>query len=122
MRHPRVHQGSTQDPRTRFHLSQASVSGRRYNDGADTGGNNKENLPPCAPVSYIPNIPNSLLFYPIYVKNPAYRGPCNNNNFTPGCEQRVILTPFIKYSTDYTHMFGTLGEGQEIWSLTVTSQ
>ena len=88
-------------------------------DGADTNGNNKENQPPRAPVSYIPNIPDSLLFYPVYVKNPAYRGPHQDNDFTPGREQRVILAPFIKYSTDYTQVFGTLGEGQEVRSLAV---
>ena len=88
-------------------------------DSADNSGDNKENQPPCAPVGYIPNIPNSLLFYPIYVKNPAYRGPCQDNDFTPGREQQVILAPYIKYSTDYTHVFGTLGEGQEVQSLAV---
>ena len=88
-------------------------------DGADNSSNNKENQLLCPPISYIPNIPNSLLFYPIYVKNPAYRGPRQDNNFTPGREQQVILAPFIKYSTNYAHIFGTLGEGQEVWSLVV---
>ena len=86
---------------------------------SNNSGNNKENQPPCAPVSFIPNILDSLLFYPIYVRNPAYHGPRDDNNFTPGCEQQVILAPFIKYSTDYTHVFSTLGEGQEVRSLSV---
>ena len=89
-----------------------------YNRG-DDDTDNKENQPPRAPVSYIPNIADSLYFYPIYVRNPAYRRPRNNNDFTPGREQRVILAPFIKYSTDYTHVFGTLGEGHEVRSLPV---
>ena len=46
-------------------------------------------------------------------------GPLEDNDFTPGREQRVILAPFIKYSTDYTHVFGTLGEGQEVQLLPV---
>ena len=63
--------------------------------------------------------PDSLLFYPIYVKNPAYHRPRQDNNFTPGQEQWVILALFIKYSTNYTHVFGTLGEDQEVRSLAV---
>ena len=88
-------------------------------DSADNSGDNKENQLPCPPISFIPNIQDSLLFYPIYVKNPAYRGPHQDNNFTPGHEQQVVLAPFIKYSTNYTHVFGTLGEGQEVQSLAV---
>ena len=87
--------------------------------GADTITNNKENQPPRPPIGFIPNTADSLYFYPIYVRNPAYRGSCNDNDFTPGREQRVILAPFIKYSTDYTHVFGTLGEGHEQRSLPV---
>ena len=86
---------------------------------SNNSGDNKENQPPRPPVGYIPNITDSLYFYPIYVRNPAYRGPHNDNDFTPGREQRVILAPFIKYSTNYTHVFGTLGEGQEVRSLAV---
>ena len=68
-------------------------------------GDNKENQPPRPPVGHIPNIIESLYFYPIYVRNPAYRGPLEDNDFTPGREQRVILALFIKYSTDYTQVF-----------------
>ena len=86
---------------------------------SNNSSDNKENQPPRPPVGFIPNILDSLLFYPIYIRNPAYHRPCDDNDFTPGREQRVILAPFIKYSTDYTHVFGTLGEGQEIRSLAV---
>ena len=88
-------------------------------DGTDNSGDNKETQPLHPPISFIPNIPDSLLFYPIYVKNTAYRRPCQDHDFTSGCEHRVILAPFIKYSTDYTHVFGTLGEDQEVWWLVV---
>ena len=68
---------------------------------SNNSGDNKENKPPRAPIGYIPNTIDSLLFYPIYVRNPAYHRPRDDNDFTPGREQQVILAPFIKYSTDY---------------------
>jgi len=67
-----------------------------------------------APVGYIPNDPLGRMFYPIYVKNPDYR-PTQR-----GYEgRRLRLAPYIKYSPEYTMVFGTNGKGQEIRSTPV---
>jgi len=67
-----------------------------------------------APVGFIPNDPLGCMFYPIYIKNPNY---CPMRNGHEG--RRLCLAPYIKYSPDYTMVFGTNGKGQEIWSTPV---
>ncbi len=67
-----------------------------------------------APVGYIPNDPLGRMFYPIYVKNPNYRPTQRGHE-----GRRLRLAPYIKYSPDYTMVFGTNGKGQEIRSTPV---
>jgi len=67
-----------------------------------------------APVGYIPNDPLGHMFYPIYVKNPNYRPTRQGQE-----GRRLHLAPYIKYSPDYTMVFGTNGKGQEIRSTSV---
>src|SRR6266702_3435109 len=67
-----------------------------------------------APVGFIPNDPLGHMFYPIYVKNPAYRPTRSGHE-----GRRLHLAPYIKYSLDYTMVFGTNGKGQEIRSTPV---
>ena len=67
-----------------------------------------------APVGFIPNDPLGRMFYPIYVKNPAYRPMRNGHE-----GRRLRLAPYIKYSPDYTMVFGTNGKGHEIRSTPV---
>jgi hypothetical protein len=64
-----------------------------------------------APVGYIPNIPDSKHFYPIYVTTKKYR--------KEGTGPRIVIAPFIKYDPDYTYVFGTEGEGCEIRNVPV---
>jgi len=64
-----------------------------------------------APVGFIPNDPLGRMFYPIYVKNPAY---CPTRSGYEG--RRLRLAPYIKYSPDYMMVFGTNGKGHEIRS------
>ncbi len=64
-----------------------------------------------APVGYIPNDPLGHMFYPIYIKNPNYH-PMHHGQEG----RRLRLAPYIKYSPDYTMVFGTNGKGQEICS------
>jgi len=67
-----------------------------------------------APVGFIPNDPLGRMFYPIYVKNPAYRPTRSGHE-----GRRLRLAPYIKYSLDYTMVFGTNGKGHEIRSTPV---
>ncbi len=67
-----------------------------------------------APVGFIPNDPLGRMFYPIYVKNPAY---CPTRSGHEG--RRLRLAPYIKYALDYTMVFGTNGKGHEIRSTPV---
>ncbi len=67
-----------------------------------------------APVGFIPNDPLGRMFYPIYVKNPAYRPTRSGHE-----GRRLRLAPYIKYSPDYTMVFGTNGKGHEIRSTPV---
>ncbi len=64
-----------------------------------------------APVGYIPNDPLGHMFYPIYVKNPAYHPTRQGHK-----GRRLQLAPYIKYAPDYTMVFGTNSKGQEIRS------
>ncbi len=64
-----------------------------------------------APVGYIPNDPLGCMFYPIYIKNPHYRPTHQGHE-----GRRLRLAPYIKYSPDYTMVFGTNSKGQEIRS------
>jgi len=66
------------------------------------------------PVGFIPNDPLGHMFYPIYVKNPAYRPTRSGHE-----GRRLRLAPYIKYSPDYTMVFGTNGKGHEIRSTPV---
>src|SRR6266702_4444156 len=66
------------------------------------------------PVGFIPNDPLGCMFYPIYVKNPAYRPTRSGHK-----GRRLRLAPYIKYSPDYTMVFGTNGRGHEIRSTPV---
>ena len=67
-----------------------------------------------APVGFIPNDPLGRMFYPIYIKNPDYRPTRQGHK-----GRRLCLAPYIKYSPDYTMVFGTNGKGQEIRSTPV---
>ncbi len=54
------------------------------------------------------------MFYPICIKNPNYHPTRNGHE-----GRRLHLAPYIKYSLDYTMVFGTNGKGQEIQSTPV---
>ena len=56
----------------------------------------KENQPLIPPPGYITNNPKYPFYYRIYVRNPLYRP--NQGDWT---HERLIVAPFIKYSTDY---------------------
>ncbi len=64
-----------------------------------------------APVGFIPNDPLGRMFYPIYVKNPAYHPTRSGHE-----GRRLCLAPYIKYLLDYTMVFGTNSKGHEIRS------
>ena len=73
-----------------------------------------ENQPLILPPGYITNNPEHPFYYRIYVRNPAYRA--NQGDWT---QERLIVAPFIKYSTDYTHVTGSAGRGLETRSCPV---
>ena len=54
---------------------------------------------------------DSQFFYPIYIKNLLHNGNTR--------EDKYILTPFSKYTLDYTQVHGTQGTGCEIRTLPV---
>ena len=75
-----------------------------------------EQAPPAVdlsvpPLGYIRNDMDSRFFYPIYIKNQLH-------NSSSG-EDKYILAPFIKYTSDYTQVHGTQGTGCEICTLPV---
>ena len=75
---------------------------------------NKENQPPHHPPGFITNNPDHPFYYRIYVRNPLYRA--NEGDWT---HKRLIVAPYIKYSTDYTHVTGSAGEGTQTCSCPV---
>ena len=74
---------------------------------------NKENHPPRPPPGFMNNNPDHP-FYHIYVRNTLYRA--NEGDWT---HKRLIIAPFIKYSTNYTHVEGSAGVGTETHSCPV---
>ena len=62
------------------------------------------------PLGYIHNNMDSQFFYPIYIKNQLH--------ISDGGD-KYILTPFIKYTSDYTQVHGMQGTGREIRTLLV---
>ena len=70
----------------------------------------KENQRPAPPPGFINNIPDHPFYYRIYVRNPQYSA--NQANWA---QERLIVAPNIKYSTNYTHVEGSAGVGTETW-------
>ncbi|KAH9163685.1 hypothetical protein EDB89DRAFT_2078554 [Lactarius sanguifluus] len=69
-----------------------------------------ETVPDLTPTGFIFNNPDSCLFYPIYVTNPAYEDRS---------QPRTILAKWIKYDLDYTYVHGTLGRDSTLRSVPV---
>ena len=91
------------------------------NDGEDSEVNyedpvepSPENQPLIPPLGYITNNPEHPFYYHIYVRNPAYHA--NQGDWT---HERLIVAPFIKYSTNYTMVMGSVGRGLETRSCPV---
>ena len=80
----------------------------------DPEEDNKENQPPRPLPGFINNNPDHPFYYRIYVRNPLYCA--NEGDWT---HKRLIVAPFIKYSTDYTHVEGSAGVGTETRSCPV---
>ena len=62
------------------------------------------------PLGYIHNNMDSQFVYPIYIKNQLHISDRGD---------KYILTPFIKYTSDYTQVHGMQGTGREIRTLLV---
>ena len=75
---------------------------------------NKENEIQHPPVGFIHNDPEHPFYYPIYVNNPAYVR--TENTWT---NERLIIAPYIKYSTDYTMVTGSAGGRYETRTIAV---
>ena len=73
-----------------------------------------QNQPPIPPASFITNDPTHPFFYPIHVPNPTYRETDNTWTGT-----RTMVAPFIRYSPDFTTVYGCAGAGQPEESLPV---
>ena len=73
-----------------------------------------QNQDPIPPAGFITNNPTHPFFYPIHVPNPTYRE--TNNTWTG---TRTIVAPFIRYSPDFTTVYGSAGIGHQEESLPV---
>ena len=69
---------------------------------------------PIPPAGFITNDPTHPFFYPIHVPNPTYRETDNTWTGT-----HTIVAPFIRYSPDFTIVYGSSGAGQPEESLPV---
>ena len=69
---------------------------------------------PIPPAGFITNDPTHPFFYPIHVPNPTYR---ETDNTWMGAH--TIVAPFIRYSPDFTTVYGCSGAGQPEESLPV---
>ena len=69
---------------------------------------------PIPPAGFVANIPTHPFFYPIHVPNPTYRETDNTWTGT-----RTIVAPFIRYSPDFTTVYGSAGVGHQEESLPV---
>ena len=69
---------------------------------------------PIPPAGFITNNPTHPFFYPIHVPNPTYWETDNTWTGT-----RTIVAPFIRYSPDFTTVYGSAGVGHQEESLPV---
>ena len=73
-----------------------------------------QNQPPIPPAGFITNDPTHPFFYPIHVPNPTDRETDDTWTGT-----RTVVAPFIRYSPDFTTVYGCSGAGQPEESLPV---
>ena len=69
---------------------------------------------PIPPSGFITNNSTHPFFYPIHVPNPTYQETDNTWTGT-----RTIVAPFIRYSPDFTTVYGSAGVGHQEESLPV---
>ena len=61
---------------------------------------------PIPPAGFIANDPTHPFFYPIHVPNPTYQETDNTWTGT-----HTIVAPFVRYSPDFTTVYGSAGAG-----------